>query len=102
MNGRQGGQRSGAAGLQVHHQRQWSSDNFLESSSNGRWLQSAGLQHLQQSSAAGSIPALQVPIFQVLSLFWKLLIFCLVPENIHENGRKKKVESLCITLVARS
>ncbi|KAJ0075810.1 hypothetical protein Patl1_34192 [Pistacia atlantica] len=30
MNGRQGGQRSGAAGVQVHHQRQWSSDNFLE------------------------------------------------------------------------
>lgn len=59
MNGRQGGQRSGAAGLQVHHQRQWSSDNFLESSSNGRWLQSAGLQHLQQSSATGSIPPLQ-------------------------------------------
>lgn len=59
MNGRQGGQRSGAAGVQVHHQRQWSSENFLESSSNGRWLQSAGLQHLQQSSAAGTIPPLQ-------------------------------------------
>ncbi|KAH9714370.1 kinesin-like protein KIN-13B [Citrus sinensis] len=42
MNGRQGVQRSGAAGVQVHHQRQWSSENFLESSSNGRWLQSAG------------------------------------------------------------
>ncbi|XP_031252782.1 kinesin-like protein KIN-13B isoform X2 [Pistacia vera] len=57
MNGRQGGQRSGAAGVQVHHQRQWSSDNFLESSSNGRWLQSAGLQHLQQPNA--SMPPLQ-------------------------------------------
>ncbi|XP_062089346.1 kinesin-like protein KIN-13B [Humulus lupulus] len=45
--GRQG-QRSGTTG--VHHQRQYS-DNFLESSSNGRWLQSAGLQHLQSSSA---------------------------------------------------
>ncbi|KAJ4718130.1 Kinesin-like protein [Melia azedarach] len=59
MNGRQGGQRSGAAGVQVHHQRQWSSENFLESSSNGRWLQTAGLQHLQQSSTNGSIPPLQ-------------------------------------------
>ncbi|XP_044495018.1 LOW QUALITY PROTEIN: kinesin-like protein KIN-13B [Mangifera indica] len=57
MNGRQGGQRSGAAGVQVHHQRQWSSDNFLESSSNGRWLQSAGLQHLQQPNT--SMPSLQ-------------------------------------------
>ncbi|KAL5538018.1 hypothetical protein UlMin_045345 [Ulmus minor] len=53
--GRQG-QRSGAAG--VHHQRQYS-DNFLDSSSNGRWLQSAGLQHLQSSNASGSIPSLQ-------------------------------------------
>ncbi|KAI3525050.1 hypothetical protein L1887_03721 [Cichorium endivia] len=45
------GQRSGASG--AHHQRQYS-DNFLEvtsSSSNGRWLQSAGLQHLQQPSS---------------------------------------------------
>ncbi|XP_044486991.1 kinesin-like protein KIN-13B [Mangifera indica] len=57
MNGRQGGQRSGAAGVQVHHQRQWSSDNLLESSSNGRWLQSAGLQHLQQPNT--SMPPLQ-------------------------------------------
>ncbi|KAF5453148.1 hypothetical protein F2P56_028076 [Juglans regia] len=51
--GRQG-QRSGAAG--VHHQRQYS-DNFLETSSNGRWLQSAGLQHLNSSSP--SVPPLQ-------------------------------------------
>ncbi|OWM76478.1 kinesin-like protein KIN-13B [Punica granatum] len=51
--GRQG-QRSGATA--VHHQRQYS-DNFLENSSNGRWLQSAGLQHLQSSST--SIPPLQ-------------------------------------------
>ncbi|XP_041002121.1 kinesin-like protein KIN-13B isoform X2 [Juglans microcarpa x Juglans regia] len=51
--GRQG-QRSGAAG--VHHQRQYS-DNFLETSSNGSWLQSAGLQHLNSSSP--SVPPLQ-------------------------------------------
>ncbi|XP_062155443.1 kinesin-like protein KIN-13B [Alnus glutinosa] len=51
--GRQG-QRSGAAG--VHHQRQYS-DNFLETSSNGRWLQSTGLQHLHSSNP--SIPPLQ-------------------------------------------
>ncbi|XP_051119042.1 kinesin-like protein KIN-13B [Andrographis paniculata] len=44
-----GRQRSGASG--AHHQRQYS-DNFLDSSSNGRWLQSAGLQHLQSSSNA--------------------------------------------------
>lgn len=52
--GRQG-QRSGATA--VHHQRQYS-DNFLDTSSNGRWLQSAGLQHLQNSSSS-SIPPLQ-------------------------------------------
>ncbi|KAK7271913.1 hypothetical protein RJT34_28183 [Clitoria ternatea] len=53
--GRQG-LRSGAAG--VHHQRQYS-DNFLDGSSNGgnRWLQSAGLQHLQ--SSANPLPPLQ-------------------------------------------
>ncbi|KAD6794597.1 hypothetical protein R6Q59_021431 [Mikania micrantha] len=48
------GQRSGASG--AHHQRQYS-DNLLEvtsSSSNGRWLQSAGLQHLQQASSHSS------------------------------------------------
>ncbi|KAM7475970.1 hypothetical protein LguiB_023213 [Lonicera macranthoides] len=44
-------QRSGAS--TAHHQRQYS-DNFLENSSNGRWLQSAGLQHLQSSNT--SIP----------------------------------------------
>ncbi|KAE8680779.1 Kinesin-like protein KIF2C [Hibiscus syriacus] len=53
--GRQG-RRSGASGLQVHHQRQ-DSDNFLETTSNGRWLQSAGLQHLH--SCNNSIPPLQ-------------------------------------------
>lgn len=37
-------QRSGSSN--VHHQRQYS-DNFSESSSDNRWLQSAGLQHLQ-------------------------------------------------------
>ncbi|XP_057773041.1 kinesin-like protein KIN-13B [Salvia miltiorrhiza] len=35
----------------AHHQRQHS-DNFLETSSNGRWLQSAGLQYLQSSNNA--------------------------------------------------
>ncbi|XP_038999833.1 kinesin-like protein KIN-13B [Hibiscus syriacus] len=53
--GRQG-KRSGASGLQVHHQRQYS-DNFLETTSNGRWLQSAGLQHLHSSN--NSIPPRQ-------------------------------------------
>lgn len=53
--GRQG-QRSGSTGVQVHHQRQYS-DNFLETTSNGRWLQSAGLQHLHSSN--NSIPPLQ-------------------------------------------
>ncbi|XP_010249745.1 PREDICTED: kinesin-like protein KIN-13B [Nelumbo nucifera] len=47
-------QRSGTS--TVHHQRQYS-DNFLDSSSNGRWLQSAGLQHLQSSNA--TLPGLQ-------------------------------------------
>jgi kinesin family protein 2/24 len=46
--GRQG-QRSGAS--TAHHQRQYS-DNFLETSSNGRWLQSAGLQHLQSNNSS--------------------------------------------------
>lgn len=50
-----GRQRSGASGAQ--HQRQYS-DNFLETSSNGRWLQSAGLQHLQSSNNA--VPPIQV------------------------------------------
>lgn len=49
-----GRQRSGASG--AHHQRQYS-DNFLETSSNGRWLQSAGLQHLQSSNNA--VPPIQ-------------------------------------------
>ncbi|KAL8522389.1 hypothetical protein ACS0TY_012506 [Phlomoides rotata] len=49
-----GRQRSGAP--TAHHQRQYS-DNFLDSSSNGRWLQSAGLQHLQSSNNA--IPPVQ-------------------------------------------
>ncbi|KAL7258385.1 hypothetical protein ACSBR1_004503 [Camellia fascicularis] len=47
-------QRSGVS--TVHHQRQYS-DNFLDSSSNGRWLQSTGLQHLQSSSPF--VPPLQ-------------------------------------------
>ncbi|GAB4842184.1 Kinesin-like protein KIN-13B [Ancistrocladus abbreviatus] len=45
MNGRQP-QRSGVS--TAHHQRQYS-DNFLETS-NGRWLQSNGLQHLHSSN----------------------------------------------------
>ncbi|KAG8497092.1 hypothetical protein CXB51_008326 [Gossypium anomalum] len=49
-------QRSDAAGVQVQHQRQHS-DNFLETTSNGRWLQSAGLQHLHSSN--NSVPPLQ-------------------------------------------
>lgn len=44
-----GRQRSGAAA--AHHQRQYS-DQFADASSNGRWLQSAGLQHLQSSNNA--------------------------------------------------
>ncbi|XP_050231806.1 kinesin-like protein KIN-13B [Mercurialis annua] len=61
--GRQGQRSAGGATATVHHQRQYS-DNFLEtssSSSNGRWLQSAGLQHLQNlsSSSSSSIPPLQ-------------------------------------------
>ncbi|KAL3631890.1 Kinesin-like protein KIN-13B [Castilleja foliolosa] len=47
MNTAVGRQRSGAP--TAHHQRQYS-DNFLETSSNGRWLQSAGLQHLHTSN----------------------------------------------------
>ncbi|PIN06435.1 Kinesin-like protein [Handroanthus impetiginosus] len=42
-----GRQKSGASA--AHHQRQYS-DQFLDASSNGRWLQSAGLQHLQSSN----------------------------------------------------
>ncbi|KAG8379950.1 hypothetical protein BUALT_Bualt07G0142900 [Buddleja alternifolia] len=49
-----GRQRSGASA--AHHQRQYS-DNFLEASSNDRWLQSAGLQHLQSSNNA--VPPVQ-------------------------------------------
>ncbi|RAL41742.1 hypothetical protein DM860_008924 [Cuscuta australis] len=48
MNAAVGRQRSGAAAA-AHHQRQYS-DNFLDTLSNGKWLQSAGLQHLQTSS----------------------------------------------------
>ncbi|KAJ4953205.1 hypothetical protein NE237_030037 [Protea cynaroides] len=49
-------QRSGQS--TVHHQRQYS-DNFLETSSNGRWLQSAGLQHLQSSNSNATAPGPQ-------------------------------------------
>ncbi|KAG8388335.1 hypothetical protein BUALT_Bualt02G0115000 [Buddleja alternifolia] len=48
-----GRQRSGASA--AHHQRQYS-DDFLEASSNGRWLQSAGLQHLHSSNNAAGRP----------------------------------------------
>ncbi|KAL6491701.1 Kinesin-like protein KIN-13B [Orobanche gracilis] len=43
-----GSQRSGKSS--ANHQRQYS-DHYLENSSNGRWLQSAGLQHLQSNNA---------------------------------------------------
>ncbi|KVI05988.1 Kinesin, motor domain-containing protein [Cynara cardunculus var. scolymus] len=47
------GQRSGSSG--AHHQRQYS-DNYIEnsSSSNGQWLQSTGLQHLQTQTSNSS------------------------------------------------
>ncbi|CAI9773612.1 unnamed protein product [Fraxinus pennsylvanica] len=48
-----GRQRSGAS--TANHQRQYS-DNLIDTSSNGRWLQSAGLQHLQSNNA---VPPLQ-------------------------------------------
>ncbi|KAF8407041.1 hypothetical protein HHK36_006166 [Tetracentron sinense] len=47
-------QRSGSS--TGHHRRQYS-ENFLDTYSNGRWLQSAGLQHLQSSN--NTVPALQ-------------------------------------------
>ncbi|KAK6153633.1 hypothetical protein DH2020_013272 [Rehmannia glutinosa] len=49
-----GRQRSGTSA--ANHQRQYS-DNYIENSSNGRWLQSAGLQHLQSSNDA--VPPVQ-------------------------------------------
>lgn len=52
MNAVRQSQRSGTS--TVHHQRQYS-DNLIETSSNGRWLQSAGLQHLQSSSSNNSL-----------------------------------------------
>lgn len=64
------GQRSGATAVQPQRQH---SNNFLESSSNGRWLQSAGLQHLQSSNDC--IPALQV-VYQ-LGLLPPLVYFLL-------------------------
>ncbi|XP_047316958.1 kinesin-like protein KIN-13B [Impatiens glandulifera] len=45
-----GRQHQRSSSSNAHHQRQYS-DNFLDSS-NGRWLQSAGLQHLQSSNAS--------------------------------------------------
>ncbi|KAL6006247.1 hypothetical protein ACLOJK_040293 [Asimina triloba] len=53
--GRQMPQRSAASS--AHHQRQYS-DNFLDFSSNSKWLQSAGLQHLQSSNAAVIRPSI--------------------------------------------
>ncbi|GFP99664.1 kinesin-13a [Phtheirospermum japonicum] len=44
-----GRQRSGTS--TAHHQRQYS-DHYLDNAPNGRWLQSAGLQHLQSSTNA--------------------------------------------------
>lgn len=61
-------QRSGASTM---HQRQYS-ENFIDASSNGRWLQSAGLQHLQSSNA--SVPSLQVLIFLCFFPFTSCLV----------------------------
>ncbi|KAL9169783.1 hypothetical protein ABFS82_04G101300 [Erythranthe guttata] len=49
-----GRQKSGAPAANHHRQ---NSDNFPEASSDGRWLQSAGLQHLQSSNNA--VPPVQ-------------------------------------------
>lgn len=49
--GRQG-QRSGAAVR--NHQRQYS-DDYLDASSNGRWLQTAGLQSLYSNTSAPQV-----------------------------------------------
>lgn len=62
MNGI-GKQRSGAP--TVHHKRQYS-DHLLDALSNGRWLQSAGLQHLQSSNANNNLPPLQVLIYYLI------------------------------------
>jgi hypothetical protein len=59
MNNGMGRQRS-------HHQRQYSSSDNSNGmfSENGRWLQSAGLQHLQNNnSSSSSLPPLQVFFF---------------------------------------
>ncbi|CAL1400270.1 unnamed protein product [Linum trigynum] len=67
--GRQG-QRSGAGTTTtVHHHIQYS-DNFVDTSSSGRWLQSAGLQHLQNfsSDGASSIPPLRFPDLSLISV----------------------------------
>ncbi|KAA8523110.1 hypothetical protein F0562_009533 [Nyssa sinensis] len=47
-------QRSGSTGR--HHQRQYS-DNFIDTAFNNKWLQSAGLHHLQSSNP--TVPPLQ-------------------------------------------
>ncbi|KAL3618318.1 Kinesin-like protein KIN-13B [Castilleja foliolosa] len=49
-----GRQRSGTSA--THHQRQYS-DHYLDNAPNGRWLQSAGLQHLQSST--NDVPPVQ-------------------------------------------
>lgn len=54
--GRQG-QRSGAAVR--NHQRQYS-DDYFDASSNGRWLQTAGLQSLYSNTSA---PQVQIFVF---------------------------------------
>ncbi|KAI3775518.1 hypothetical protein L1987_50097 [Smallanthus sonchifolius] len=55
--GRVGMQRSGSNGGH-HHQRQYSSsDNFIETNFNNKWLQSAGLHHLYSSNP--NLPPLQ-------------------------------------------
>ncbi|KAD6795130.1 hypothetical protein E3N88_06026 [Mikania micrantha] len=55
--GRVGMQRSGSNGVH-HNQRQYpSSDNFIETNFNNKWLQSAGLHHLHSSNP--TLPPLQ-------------------------------------------
>lgn len=56
MNG--GGRQGLRSGVTRNQYTDNNNNTFMDSSSNGRWLQSAGLQHLQ--SSATHIPPLQV------------------------------------------
>lgn len=63
----------------AHHQRQYS-DNFLDSSSTNKWLQSAGLQHLQPSNAALPVidPSISSPDLEIeLCMAFQALIFAI-------------------------